>query len=57
GKIGVKVWVYNGMKYGHEQNEDAGQLVRKPRHDRSQASGDEKPRARRNSRAADTSKE
>src|SRR5574344_1590823 len=29
GKIGVKVWVYNGMNYGHEQNEDAGQLVRK----------------------------
>lgn len=34
GKIGVKVWVYNGMNYGHEQNEDAGQLVRKPRHER-----------------------
>ena len=34
GKIGVKVWVYNGMNYGHEQNEDAGQLVRKPRRDR-----------------------
>jgi small subunit ribosomal protein S3 len=31
GKIGVKVWVYNGMNYGHEQNEDAGQLVKKPR--------------------------
>ena len=52
GKIGIKVWVFNGMKYGHEQNEDAGQLVRKPRHDRSQASGasgssdNEKPRAK-----------
>ena len=34
GKIGVKVWVYNGMNYGHEQNEDAGQLVRKPRRER-----------------------
>lgn len=34
GKIGVKVWVYNGMNYGIEQNEDAGQLVRKPRRDR-----------------------
>ena len=33
GKIGVKVWVYNGMNYGIEQNEDAGQLVRKPRRD------------------------
>ncbi len=36
GKIGVKVWVYNGMNYGVEQNEDAGQLVRKPRRDRAQ---------------------
>ncbi len=43
GKIGVKVWVYNGMNYGHEQNEDAGQLVRKPRRDRSE--GDRKARA------------
>ena len=34
GKIGIKVWVYNGMNYGIEQNEDAGQLVRKPRHER-----------------------
>ena len=31
GKIGVKVWVYNGMNYGVEHNEDAGQLVKKPR--------------------------
>ena len=35
GKIGVKVWVYNGMNYGHEQNDDAGELVRKPRSNRS----------------------
>ena len=28
GAIGVKVWVYNGMKYGKEQKEDAGALVR-----------------------------
>lgn len=60
GKIGVKVWVYNGMNYGHEQNEDAGQLVRKPRHDRSEraergTSGDAK--AKRSARAADSSKE
>lgn len=34
GKIGIKVWVYNGMNYGIEQNEDAGQLVRKPRRER-----------------------
>jgi len=39
GKIGVKVWVYNGMNYGIEQNEDAGQLVRKPRRERSERSG------------------
>ncbi len=34
GKIGVKVWVYNGMMYGHDQNEDAGQLLNKNRRDR-----------------------
>jgi small subunit ribosomal protein S3 len=34
GAIGVKVWVYNGMKYGKEQKEDAGALVRKRRNDR-----------------------
>ena len=31
GKIGVKVWIYNGMMYGREQNEDAGQLLKKRR--------------------------
>jgi small subunit ribosomal protein S3 len=31
GAIGVKVWVYNGMKYGKEPKEDAGSLVRKRR--------------------------
>jgi small subunit ribosomal protein S3 len=31
GAIGVKVWVYNGMKYGKEQKEDAGAIVRKRR--------------------------
>jgi len=31
GVIGVKVWVYNGMKYGKEQKEDAGALVHKRR--------------------------
>lgn len=36
GKIGVKVWVYNGMMYGHEQNEDAGQLLKKNRRDHSE---------------------
>jgi small subunit ribosomal protein S3 len=33
GKIGVKVWVYNGMMYGHEQKEDAGALLKKQRRD------------------------
>ena len=31
GAIGVKVWVYNGMKFGKEQKEDAGALVRRRR--------------------------
>jgi small subunit ribosomal protein S3 len=31
GSIGVKVWVYNGMKYGKEQKEDAGLLDRNRR--------------------------
>jgi small subunit ribosomal protein S3 len=31
GVIGIKVWVYNGMKYGKEQKEDAGVIVRKRR--------------------------
>jgi small subunit ribosomal protein S3 len=40
GKIGIKVWVYNGMNYGHERNEDAGDVVRKPR--REHFNGDRK---------------
>ena len=31
GKIGVKVWVFNGMNYGREQNEDAGQVLKRRR--------------------------
>lgn len=31
GAIGVKIWVFNGMKYGKEQKEDAGAIVRKRR--------------------------
>ena len=31
GKIGVKVWVYNGMNYGLEQNEDAGKFLKRRR--------------------------
>ena len=41
GKIGIKVWVYNGMNYGHEQNEDAGEVVKKPR----RSNGERKARA------------
>jgi small subunit ribosomal protein S3 len=38
GAIGVKVWVYNGMKFGKEPKEDAGALVRK-RRDRGASGG------------------
>jgi small subunit ribosomal protein S3 len=38
GKIGVKVWVYNGMNYGHEQAEEVAQNTRKPRRERSDSS-------------------
>jgi len=59
GKIGVKVWVYNGMKYGHEQADDTTQTTRKPRHDRT--SDSDKGRSRKSARAVDvaenTSKE
>ena len=41
GKIGIKVWVYNGMNYGREQNEDAGEVVKKPR----RSNGERKARA------------
>ncbi|MBQ6056779.1 MAG: 30S ribosomal protein S3 [Treponema sp.] len=53
GKIGIKVWVYNGMNYGHEKNEDAGQFVRRPRQNRGQADGSKAKRPAR----ADSSKE
>ncbi len=56
GKIGVKVWVYNGMNYGREQNEDVSSNVeRKSRHERS--SNGDKPRTKRPVRAANASKE
>jgi len=31
GKIGIKVWIYQGMVYSQDKNEDAGQLARKAR--------------------------
>lgn len=51
GKIGVKVWVYNGMNYGNEQNDDAGDIVTKRRRDDSsgrrpeRSGGSRKPQA------------
>ncbi len=32
GRIGVKVWIYQGMVYRSDRTEDAGTLVRKPQH-------------------------
>ncbi len=53
GAIGVKVWVYNGMMYGHEQKEDAGALLKKQRRDRPERGdrGDRGDRADRNDRS------
>ncbi len=31
GAIGVKVWIYNGVKFGKEHKEDAGAIMRKRR--------------------------
>jgi len=31
GKIGVKVWIYQGMVYAQDKNEDAGQLAKRSR--------------------------
>jgi len=42
GKIGVKVWIYQGMVYHSEKNEDAGTLVRKHRPETS-GGRDERP--------------
>lgn len=33
GRIGVKVWIYQGMVYKSDKNDDAGMLVRKQRRD------------------------
>jgi len=41
GKIGVKVWIYQGMVYRSDKNEDAGMLVRKQR-PRDERGGDER---------------
>lgn len=51
GKIGIKVWVYNGMMYNHEQNEDAGQIVKKNRKERSER-GERAPKGDRGAKAS-----
>lgn len=57
GKIGVKVWVYNGMMYGQDLNEDAGQLLKKRRERTDRAEGSEKTeRPARASRSAKSSR-
>ena len=51
GNIGIKVWVYNGMMYNHEQNEDAGQSVKKNRKERSER-GERAPKGDRGAKAS-----
>lgn len=51
GKIGIKVWVYNGMMYNHEQNEDAGEIVKKNRKERSER-GERAPKGDRGAKAS-----
>jgi small subunit ribosomal protein S3 len=55
GKIGVKVWVYNGMMYGRDQNEDAGQLLKKNR-DRNERSENSEKKPARSNRGAKSSR-
>jgi len=43
GKIGVKVWIYQGMVYKSDKNEDAGMLVRKQRRDFDDSRRDDRP--------------
>jgi len=52
GKIGVKVWVFNGMNYGRDLNEDAGQLLKKRRErtDKADSAKGEKPAAEKSER-------
>jgi small subunit ribosomal protein S3 len=46
GRIGVKVWIYQGMVYRSDKNEDAGQLVRKQRRDFDGDRRDDRPERR-----------
>jgi len=47
GLIGIKVWVYNGMNYGHQSNDDAGELARKPRSNHADSAGNRPAKASR----------
>ena len=46
GKIGVKVWIYQGMVYRSDKNDDAGQLVRKQRREFDDRRGSDERRER-----------
>lgn len=46
GKIGVKVWIYQGMVYSADKNEDAGMLARKARREPAGASADSRTDSR-----------
>jgi small subunit ribosomal protein S3 len=46
GRIGVKVWIYQGMVYRSDKNEDAGMLVRKQRRDFDNPRDDSRPERR-----------
>lgn len=52
GKIGVKVWIYQGMVYNADKNEAAGMLARKAR--REPAGSAAEPRERRDSERRDS---
>lgn len=48
GKIGVKVWLYTGLKFSNETREDAGQLLKKQRKPRAPRQTEETPAEPRN---------
>jgi small subunit ribosomal protein S3 len=63
GKIGVKVWIYQGMVYRSDKNDDAGMLVRKQRRDFDESRRDDsrrddrRPREDRGERRDDSRRE
>lgn len=46
GKIGVKVWIYQGMVYSADKNEDAGMLARKARREPAPAGAEQRSERR-----------